>query len=234
MGLSQSEFGGKLNTSAMAVSRWERGIQEPPAQIYIQLGILVGDPRCWNFWERAGLRNMDLMRVLPALRKGLGKSAPGMLPVVHAGAGQRQEQSKSSMTVIPLLPVRAGTPGFAGDKILHLSKITAEASVAVPKSWCPHAAFTNCIRIAGTSMAPLILDGEIVAVDAYETDRFQLNGKVVLAWHKDRGLLVARLRTFDHTDVLVAENSEVEGICLGPNNDWTIAGKVLWWLGWAP
>ena len=42
--MSQSELGKQMNASAMAVSRWERGVQEPPANIYVQLGNLTGDP----------------------------------------------------------------------------------------------------------------------------------------------------------------------------------------------
>ena len=234
MGVSQSEFGSKFNTSAMAVSRWERGVQEPPAEIYIQLGALVGDPRCWAFWERAGLRSVDLMRVLPAFRKRFSKATEKLFPVVHAGPGRKSQNSARPMAVLPLLELRAGTPGFPGDKVIRLNEVPAEGTIAVPKSWCPHAAFTNCLHVSGTSMAPLIGDEEIVAVDSYETDRPNLNGKVVLASHKDRGLLVARLRTFDHTDVLVAENPDVDPICLSHNNNWTIMGKVLWWLSRAP
>jgi len=48
--LSQSELGKRLGVSTMAVSRWERGMQEAPANIYIQLGKLAGDPLCWYFW----------------------------------------------------------------------------------------------------------------------------------------------------------------------------------------
>ena len=64
--MSQSELGQQMNASAMAVSRWERGVQEPPANIYVQLGNITGDPECWYFWGRAGLSSDDLMRVLPA------------------------------------------------------------------------------------------------------------------------------------------------------------------------
>src|SRR5580658_5693120 len=65
--MSQSELGQQMNASAMAVSRWERGVQEPPANIYVQLGNMTGDPECWYFWGRAGLSSDDLMRVLPAV-----------------------------------------------------------------------------------------------------------------------------------------------------------------------
>src|SRR5207244_12896373 len=59
MGVSQSELGKQLNSSALAVSRWERWVQEPPANIYIQLGNITGDPDCWYFWRRAGLHSGD-------------------------------------------------------------------------------------------------------------------------------------------------------------------------------
>ena len=53
LGVNQTDFGHKLESSAMAVSRWERGAQEPPSHSYIEIGNLAGDPMCWYFWERA-------------------------------------------------------------------------------------------------------------------------------------------------------------------------------------
>jgi DNA-binding transcriptional regulator YiaG len=44
LNLSQAVFGGRLNSSAMSVSRWERGNQEPSAGSYIELGNLAGVP----------------------------------------------------------------------------------------------------------------------------------------------------------------------------------------------
>jgi putative membrane protein len=55
----------------MAVSRWERGAQEPTARSYIELGNLAREPQCWYFWARAGLRHEDLMQVVPQLRRRL-------------------------------------------------------------------------------------------------------------------------------------------------------------------
>ena len=47
--LNQTAFGQKLQSSAMGVSRWERGAQEPPSHSYIEIGNLAGDPQCWYF-----------------------------------------------------------------------------------------------------------------------------------------------------------------------------------------
>ena len=46
---SQSSFANELNTSAMTVSRWERGVQQPPAGLYIQLGNLAAIPNVGIF-----------------------------------------------------------------------------------------------------------------------------------------------------------------------------------------
>lgn len=62
LGLSQTAFAVWLRVSAMAVSRWERGINEPPGEAYIALGKLAGSPGCWYFWERTGLKKSDLER----------------------------------------------------------------------------------------------------------------------------------------------------------------------------
>src|SRR5271157_1762324 len=104
--MSQSELGKQMNSSAMAVSRWERGVQEPPANIYIQLGNLTGDPECWYFWGRAGMHSNDLMRVLPAVRSRLRRDRVPTLQVVHAGA-QRAPKPPNNLIAIPVLPVVA-------------------------------------------------------------------------------------------------------------------------------
>jgi hypothetical protein len=65
LGLSQTAFGHEVHSSAMGVSRRERGAQERPSHSYIEIGNLAGDPDCWFFGGRAGLRSEDLMRVMP-------------------------------------------------------------------------------------------------------------------------------------------------------------------------
>ena len=72
--LSQSRLGQQLQYSAMAISRWERGLQEPPADCYIKLGDLAGNPDCWYFWERAGLKSSDVIRALPLDKRLFPKS----------------------------------------------------------------------------------------------------------------------------------------------------------------
>ena len=65
--LSQSEFGKKLNCSAMTVSRWEQGKQPPSATCYVAMGRIAGPSFGWVFWNFAGITEDDVQR-MPAQR----------------------------------------------------------------------------------------------------------------------------------------------------------------------
>lgn len=225
---SQTVFGQRLNSSAMVVSRWERGAQEPTAGSYIELGNLAGDPLCWFFWARAGLRNEDVMRVLPKLRDRLSRTTPVHIQVVGAGSGGKKSKLPQ-LAAIPLLKLVAASHGQKGHGSAILHDAPVESMIAAPKEWCPNPSATSCLRVRGDSMAPLIYDGYILAVDSSQNDRAKLEGKIVIAWHKDMGLTVSRLKRFDHTEILQPENGGYESIVLDKKHSW-----MLWWIGKAP
>ena len=83
-------------------------------------------------------------------------------------------------------------------------------------------------------MMPLIHDGYILAVDTSQTDHINLDGKIVIAWHRDKGMTVSRLHAYDHTEVLCAENTEYKAVVLDKRHPWKIVAKVLWWIARAP
>lgn len=227
--ISQTELGRQMNASAMAVSRWERGVQEPPANIYIQLGNLTGDPECWYFWERAGLNSDDLMRVLPAARSRRRPDLKVKLQVVHAGS-RRSSKRVGELVAIPVLPIMAATLGGVGDPPDQLRLASPEGMLGAPSKWCPNPAHTSCLQVRGHSMMPLIHDGYIIVIDTSQTSHDQLYGQIVVASHKEHGLIVSRLQRFDHTEVLIPENREYESIAVSTNG-WRIVAKILWWIG---
>ena len=227
--LTQGELGKRLKTSAMAVSRWERGDAEPPADAYIWLGNIADDPLCWFFWGRAGLSTADVMRVLPTASRRLRQGRIASVQVVHAGAAG---SLKPARFAIPILPVRAATPGAVGDEVSDLDQLTPEAIWAAPVEWCPNPASTISLRVVGNSMSPLILDGYIIAVDTSEVSRDELIGQIVVASNiEDKRLLVSRLIRFDHTDALVSDQREQPFILMSGGAKWRIVGRVLWWTG---
>jgi transcriptional regulator with XRE-family HTH domain len=65
--LSQTALGKRLNCSAMAVSRWERGEQPPSAGHYLAIARIAGPFFGWTFWNLAGISEDDVQR-MPAPR----------------------------------------------------------------------------------------------------------------------------------------------------------------------
>jgi SOS-response transcriptional repressor LexA len=231
--MNQASLGARMGFSAMTVSRWERGAQEPPSHGYIGLGNLSHGDSCWYFWERAGLRSEDVLRVLPALQPDGAGSGLHSFEIVSAGSGPKKVDAHQ-LVAIPVLKVVAAGHGEKGDNLPLLSDAPVESMLGAPRDWCPNPTFTSCLRVRGDSMAPLIQDGSIVAVDSSETDASKLDGKIVIAWHKDMGLTISRFRRFDNTEVLQSENTRYEAITIGSKQPWRIVAKVLWWVGKAP
>ncbi len=232
---NQSELGRRLHYSAMAISRWERGEQEPTDRGYIELGNLAGDPLCWYFWERAGLNNENLLGVAPMLRQRVENARFQNLEIVTAGTGGRKQAGgKMQLVAIPLLGIVAASHGEQGGNPSSILSGPVQSMIAAPKDWCPNPASTRCLQVRGKSMTPLIPDGCIVAVDSSQTNHDLLNGKIVVAWHKNKGLAVSRFRRFDHTEILEPANDGYESISLSAKNRWKILARVLWWIGKAP
>jgi SOS-response transcriptional repressor LexA len=151
------------------------------------------------------------------------------LQVVQAGAHRAPTRS-DNLVAIPVLPVMVATHGGKGDSADILDQVRPESMLAAPSDWCPNPTHTSCLRVHGRSMMPLIHDGYIIVVDTKQTNRLKLYGQIVVAAHKEHGLVVSRLQCFDHTEVLVPENREYESTALSASA-WRIVAKILWWIG---
>ena len=156
-------------------------------------------------------------------------SDPVNFQIASAGAGAISKLPK--LVPIPLIKAVAGSHGETGDIVPTLRNIPVESIIAAPKEWCPNPSATTCVRVKGNSMNPLIYDGYLLVVDTSQTDRSKLNGKIVIAWNKEKGLTVSRLQSYDHIEVLRSDNREYESVVLNVRNKWKILGKVLWWIG---
>ena len=212
--LNQAGLARLLNVSPMAVSRWERAVNEPEAAFYIHMGTLAGDPDCWYFWQRAGLPASDLKR---ALRKSKATRTAQT-------AGEELEDQ-----AVPLLGLTAGTSG-TGDNDPNLEQRPAIGKVTAPGDWSENRQSVRALRVAGDGMAPAITDGSVVAVDLSQFDPAKFNNAVVLAWHKDFGLLIRRLKKFGAAEVLVADADRSGSNTLTLDRNWRILGRIVWWL----
>jgi len=238
LGLSQSEFGSRLHYSAMAVSRWETGKQEPTSRCFIELGNLAGPPQCWLFWARAGLKSADLRQMFPILKESLPSTISADFEIVRAGSGVKRKRPKGTpkhqLVAVPLLGIHAGTIGQTGGQYADLDTALAEEMIAAPAFWCPNPVQTTCLRVKGTSMSPLINDGDVVAVDASQTNPKELNRKIIVAWHRENGLSLARFVSADGVHLLESENRDYSPVSVDKDRKWQIVGKVLWWIRKGP
>ena len=83
-------------------------------------------------------------------------------------------------------------------------------------------------------MSPLINDGDIVAVDGSQTNPEELNRKIVVAWHRENGLSLARFIAADGVHLLESENRDYSPVTVEKDRKWQIVGKVLWWIRKGP
>lgn len=238
LGLSQLEFGSRLHYSAMAVSRWETGKQEPTSRCFIELGNIAGAPGCWLFWARAGLKSADLRQMFPNVNETSPSSISADFEIVRAGSGAKAKRPKGTpkhrMVAVPLLGIHAGAIGHAGSQFADLDTALAEEMIAAPAFWCPNPVQTTCLRVKGTSMSPLINDGDVAAVDTSQTNPKDLNRKIVVAWHRENGLALARFVTAEGIHLLESENRDYGPVTVDKDRKWQIVGKVLWWIRKGP
>jgi len=229
LNMSQAELGEELQYSAMAISRWERGIQEPLAEAYIKFGKLADGQDPWFFWERAGLSKTDVQKERPQAKRAFSD-----VEVVLAGSGSKKVIEKTRLVAIPLLQVHAGSHGEEGDRVLDLSQSLGEEVIAAPVAWCPNPYSTSCLRVKGNSMAPLVHDGDILAVDTSQTKHSDLHDKIVVVSHKKKGLSVSRFRHIEGVELLECDNRDYQSLDLSNDRQWRIVGKVLWLIRQTP
>jgi phage repressor protein C with HTH and peptisase S24 domain len=233
IGINQAELARRLECSAMTISRWERGLLQPSAEYFVQLGNLGNKSEAWFFWEMAGLRPSKMLDTLSASMRSRGSLDSTGFDSTHGNAAAVRAR-KDDIVRIPLLKAIVGTHGVSGDRHSSLRAIPVAETLGMPPSWCPNPGHTSLLRVKGRSMEPLIRHGDILGVDAFQTERSELFGKIVIAVHEEKGMSVSRLRRYDSLDVLEAENREFDPVVLNKASGWRIVGRVLWWISSAP
>ncbi len=211
--MSQSALAERLKVSPMSVSRWERGVQEPSAQVFIQLGNLSSGTEKWYFWELAGLQQSEVT--------GLTNDSKGI--VIAATEEFRRAIKKRPLVLVPMTGILIGGGGPTAGSLDETIEV-----IAAPEAWCPHPQHTVCARIVDDSMSPTIAKNAIVCIDRTEQTASRLHGRIVLVCHHNKGFRVARLLRRNLAEILSPENKEV-----GPfsfEDGWILQGRVLWWI----
>jgi len=223
--INQAELARRLACSAMTISRWERGLLQPSAEHFIQLGNLGDRTQAWFFWEMAGIQPAKMADALSAVSKS---RRSGDLQKEHHRRNA-DERRRSGSVSIPLLRGFVGAHGVPGDR-RSLRTIPNKGMLSVPAKWCPNPEYTSMISVRGRALEPLIHDGDFVAVDSFQAERQSLYGNLVVATNPGQGLSLAFLRRYGTVDVLEGQDRRYEPAILSKPGVWRIVGKVLWWI----
>lgn len=232
--INQAELARRVQCSAMTISRWERGLLQPSAEHFVQLGNLGDKSEAWAFWEKAGIQPAKMVEALNATARRSRKLETPPLERARAGAAATAHPETADLIGLPLLNAVVGAHGVRGDRRSSLQTIASTKIIGAAAPWCPNPAYTSLIRVKGHSMEPLIRDNDILAVDSFQTDRSELYGKIVIVSSDKSGLIVSRLRRYENLDMLEAENRQYEPVVLYKTRDWRIVARVLWWISKAP
>ena len=232
LGINQAELARRMECSAMTISRWERGLLQPSAEHFIQLGNLAGKNEAWFFWEMGGVRPAKVMEALQNAPRSQRASGSSERP--DRSSRGKAELGRPPFVQIPLLKAAIGAHGQAGDRRSSLRAIPTSTVFTAPASWCPNPAYTSLLRVKGHSMNPVLRHGDLVAVDSFQTERRDLYEQLVLVSNEEMGLSVSRLRRYDTLDVLESESRDYDPVILNKATSWRIVGKVLWWISGTP
>jgi phage repressor protein C with HTH and peptisase S24 domain len=232
IGINQAELARRMDCSAMTISRWERGLLQPSAEHFIQLGNLGDRSEAWFFWEMGGIQASKVVDALdrPRTRKSFEVPRSAMQ---RSRTSATSTEPSSGLTAVPVLRAVVGTQGSPGDRRSSLQGIAVSTTLGIPSSWCPNPSYTSLLRVKGHSMEPLIRQGDLVAVDSFQTERSELYGHIIVAGTEQTGLCVSRLRHYDSIDLLESEDRKYDSVVLSKASRWRIVGKVLWWISGA-
>jgi hypothetical protein len=176
---------------------------EPTTEAYVQMGNLADGTESNWFWTRAGLKSSDLSRMLPEAEGVRDKAQFPDFEIVVAGSGAKRAvaKTKAELVAIPVLNAHAGSHGLKGDNILDFDQADVADVMAAPALWCPNPTATNCLN--------------------------DLNGKIVVAWHRKTGLSLSRFLTMKSVQLLEPENRDYKPVSMRRDRSWRIIGKVL-------
>ena len=99
--INQAELARRMECSAMTISRWERGLLQPSAEHFVQLGNLGSKNEAWFFWEMAGIQASKMLEALRTTsHHGLWLDVP-QLEQASAGAKALHPQKKTQLVGLP-------------------------------------------------------------------------------------------------------------------------------------
>lgn len=245
--LSQQDLAGKAGLSVATIVRAEEDKEGLPRRTTTEaLARALEVSQVWLTDDRQEVQDLPEMGGDAAAISGLGRTPRDKGEIIthlHALIDELRERRPAAgaavllppewrdrFVAVPLLSdrVAAGAPAAIDEQ-------DVEDYVIIYKPWCPHPQSTSCVRVRGDSMAPLLAEGSIVAIDTSIRRLDALNGKVVaLKDPEDGGATIKRLILRGSVAVFQPENRAYPGLefpAAQVEDQELIIGKVIWSWG---
>jgi phage repressor protein C with HTH and peptisase S24 domain len=213
LSITQTSLAQRLKVSAMSISRWERGVQEPSSQMFVKLGTLATGEMRWQFWEMAGLQRTYV------------EGAATRQIVIEDPMDIHSKAIHTSIVPIPLLDARLGASVF-GDFLTGSDVVEV---LTAPTDWCPNPHHTVAAYVDGDSMEPTIRHGSVICFDRSETSPAALATHIVIAEHPTLGTKIAWLDDLGEGKFCFrSDNAKYEP--MNYESEWQLMGRLVWWL----
>jgi phage repressor protein C with HTH and peptisase S24 domain len=214
-----------VGVNHQAVHNWLEGTRQPGAKALTAIWRVYRVDPLWLLTGETGVQGPVVLRVSPP---SVPKPA-----LTHAAEFLDNEVERDRFVSVPLLSdaIAAGSPR-------EIRPQDIEDFAIIYADWLPAPEMVTCVRISGESMAPILTEGSIVAIDHSQRDARKLDGKMV-AFRQDGGASVKWCK--HHSPELVMglpENKETMDsggllVFQGDEVNECIVGRVVWWWGLA-
>jgi len=233
--LSQESLARALRVTKKTVAEWEQGRQPPSPERALQLARLAAPGGLRRWFTQFALERIgaDTPLVLDALVPGR-TSRGGQRPLPSAdlrliAPADWDDRFRALERLDHYVPIPVLRDAAAAGSPREISEADIDGYALIYYAWCPNPANFTCVRVRGDSMAPILHDGALVAIDHAQRDPLLLHQKMVAARHEGGVTIKWLERRPDNSLALVPENKAHPNLVLPRTADNPIVGLVAWW-----
>ena len=234
LGVSQEELARQLQVTKKTVAEWEQGRQPPSPERSLQLARLVAPGPLRRWFTRHALERIgaEPPLVLDALLPQRRVDAQPLLPTAELrliAPAQWADRFRALEGLDHYVPIPLLKDAAAAGSPREISEADIDGYALIHYAWCPNPSNLTCVRVRGDSMAPILHDDAIVAIDHTQRDPLLLHQKMVAARHEGGVTIKWLERLPDATLRLVPENKHHPTTPLPRTPDNPVIGLVAWW-----
>lgn len=213
------------------VSSWEKGVSEPNASAYVQLGAAAGNPECWYFWAKLGFTEHLVLSSLPPMGHTSGRPVPHFEVIASRGALQPGSTALKKRTAYVALPLLKDTSSLGHPHLIEEADV--EDIMFFRSKLVPHPDSTVCVHVHGDAMSPILQQGYTAVVDEFTVNPRDLYDSMVVVRDPQGKIAFRWLRETNGEPMLVAQYTSPRHpvVLLNRAKGWTLIGKVLFWIG---